>query len=207
MATWASIFGDMGPEERRRALAALLGAPDEEAPPVRLLDQRLVATPGDRLEREIPIPQWTGADGTLYGVRIQALTFRHRMEAEIAATMTDPRTGRAEIQPWRLMAEEVARGVLRPRVTVDHILDWSDDVVRQIYRAIHDAAPYPPAMVAAELARLAGANPPEPRGGAANAQPHQPLHRPGPPPGHAPIEPGGDEPGGSGDGDSGDAVG
>lgn len=166
MSDWQTIVDGMPTEARRALLAALLG--QREGDPVALLDQRLVATPGDTLEREYPVEQWRGADGTPYGVVIRALRFRDRMEAEREATVTG-KAGKTEIDPWRLMAEEVARGIVKPRVTVDQLLGWNDAVVREIYQAIHDLAPYPPAVVAAELARLAGQDAPEPRRGGGDA--------------------------------------
>lgn len=165
MSDWHSIVNEMPEEARRELLAALLGPVSATVTP---LDQRLVATPGDTLERQYPIEQWRGADGTAYGVVIRALLFRDRMEAERAATLTD-KAGRSHVDPWRLMAEEVARGIVKPKVTVDHLLGWNDAVIRELYQAIHDLAPYAPAVVAAELARLAGQDAPEPRRGAGDA--------------------------------------
>ena len=206
MTTWRQIAQDMPAEARRELLAALLGH-DADAPPVALLDQRLVATPGDAVEREHVIPQWTGSDGTLYGVVIRALTFRDRMEAERAATIADARTGKAELDPWRLMAEETARGIVKPRVTVDQLLGWNDAIVRDLYAAIHGLAPYPPARIAAELARHAGGEAPEPRRGGGDPDAVQPRPRRGRAPRGDARKPGAPGDGGAGDGDRGGAVG
>jgi hypothetical protein len=165
--SWRSIATTLEPEARRELLAALL-AP-EGTLTVAPLPQYLVATTGDCLEREHIVPQWTEPDGTLRGVVIRALRFEDRMLAEVAATVYNPKTKRSEVNPWRLMAEEVARGTVKPQVTVDHVLKWNDDVVRNIYAAIHDLAPYPPARVAAEIARHAGGDAPEPPGGGGDA--------------------------------------
>lgn len=197
---WAEVIAAISADDRRALLEALLtGAGGDR---VTLLDQRLVATPDDCLEQEIAVPQWTAADGRQYGVRIRALRYRDRMEAEIAATQTD-RAGKATISPWRLMAEEVARAILRPRVTVDQILDWNDDVVRHLYSAIHRLAPLPPAMVLAELARHAGEPAPEPQRGGGNAD----AVPPGRPDGSPAAGSGADGHGDPGDGDRGGAVG
>lgn len=115
---------------------------------------------------EIPviIPQWQATDGTNRGVYVRALRFRDCLTAERNATRR-LKDGTVEVDPWRLVAEEVAAAVTRPNgITVDVILGWNRNVVEQIHNAILSVGGLSGALIAQELARIAGsAPPPQPR--------------------------------------------
>lgn len=114
----------------------------------------------DRAEAFCAVPQWTTADGQLRGVRIRALSFKQRMLADKAATRVG-KDGATTLDAWRLLAEEVCAGIVEPReLTVDHILGWNDAVMEHIHASIQRLGPLPAALVARELARLAGGDPP-----------------------------------------------
>jgi hypothetical protein len=116
------------------------------------LDQRAVL--------EVPVHQWTEADGTARGVKLQALTFKDAMLAERAAT--DKKDG--TVNPWRLVAEELASMIYDPPgINADHILKWNVDVVLALHQRGKALSGYAAAPLAAELARLAAGPPPEPR--------------------------------------------
>jgi hypothetical protein len=109
---------------------------------------------------EVPIHQWTLPDGTPRGVKIRALTFKDLMLAEKAAT--DKKDGK--VDPYRLVAERVARAVYDPPgITVDHILKWNASAVLYIDQRQDALSGYAAAPLAVELARLAAGAPPEPR--------------------------------------------
>lgn len=112
----------------------------------------------DCAERPLAIPQWTGAAGERRGVYIRALTFRARMEAERRATQG------GAVNPWLLVAYEVAAAITRPSgLTPDSILTWNADVIEFIHSHVLALGGLSGALVASELARLAGeAPPPEP---------------------------------------------
>lgn len=164
MSTWHDIVQGFEPEARRELLAALLGPAAAPAQAV-YLDQSLVPVVGGCAEADLEIWQWMTADGTPVKVRLRALSFRERMAAETAATAVNPKTGRADINPWRLMAEEVARAFVTPRATVDHVLNWNDDIVRTIHAFVLGLSEHPPERVNRELSRMAGGAPPEPARG------------------------------------------
>jgi len=109
------------------------------------------------------VPQWEAPDGTPRGVLVRALTFRQRMAAEQSAT--DKKTGK--VNAWRVMAEEVAAGVVMPAgLTVDALLDWNSDAIILIHRRILEVGGVAAARITAELARLAGGPAPDVDGGA-----------------------------------------
>lgn len=120
----------------------------------------------DCAEWPVIIPQWTGPAGEQRGVRIRALTFRARMQAEAKAT-----DKKGVVNPWLLVAYEVAAGLVQPAgVDADTILKWNADVVEYIHNQILQAGGLSGALVASELARLAdGPPPPEPGGVASDA--------------------------------------
>lgn len=120
-----------------------------------------IASLDDRAEWPVPVPQWTTADGQARGVWVKALMFRDRMLAERQATGKD-----GAVDAWRLVAEEVARGVTRPAgLTVDNILNWNSDAVEHVHNQILRLGGLAGAIIAQELARLAG-GPPPPQPGA-----------------------------------------
>lgn len=127
---------------------------------ITLVSRETAHTLDDLAEIDLAIPQWTTADGQARGVRIRALRYKDRMLAEQKATIRQ-KDGSHILDAWRLMAEEVTRGIVAPRdLSVDTILEWNDAVVETIHAAIQRLAPLPAQQVAAELSRLAGGDPP-----------------------------------------------
>lgn len=121
----------------------------------------------DCAEWDVPVPQWSGADGEVRGVRVRALTYKARMLAEQRATGKD-----GKVNAWLLVAHEVAAGVVRPAgLTPDSLLNWNADVVLLIHDRILGLGGIPGALAAAELARIAGGAAPEPGGVAGGTDP------------------------------------
>ena len=119
----------------------------------------------DCAEWDVPVPQWTGAGQEVRGVRVRALTYKQRMQAEQKATGKD-----GKVNPWLLVAHEVAAGVVRPAgLTPDALLNWNADVILLIHDRILGLGGIPGALAQAELARLAGGEAPEPGGVAGGA--------------------------------------
>lgn len=145
-----------------QALVAAVVARLSTTTPPAVLTRETAAAVDDCAEVDLAIPQWTTADGQLRGVRVRALTFKERMLADRAATRAG-KDGTLTTDAWRLMAEEVVAGITAPRgLTVDHILAWNDSVVVFIHQQIQRLGPLPSALIAGELARLAGGSPPPP---------------------------------------------
>lgn len=163
-----SLLRTMGADEAAALLAAAAARLAGAAPTV--VDAETAIAIEDCAEMDLSVPQWARVrdDGTVEarGVRIRALTFRDRMTAEKAATLTK-KDGSTEIDPWRLQAEEVVRGVVRPKFrTVDQVLGMNYEAIQHIHAAICRLGPQPAALVARELARVAGGDPPpRPRDG------------------------------------------
>jgi hypothetical protein len=120
------------------------------------------------------VPQWTLPDGKQRGARIRALTFRDRKLSEDAAMEIAAKNGRpGQPDAWMLMAQEVMRGMVEPRIsTVDTILDWNDEVVTALHAAILRLGKQIPARLRDELAALAGGPAPEPAPASATRQRH-----------------------------------
>lgn len=136
----------------------------------------------DCAEWDVPVPQWTGAQGEVRGVRVRALTYKDRMTAAQKATDKD-----GKVNDWLLVAMETAAGITRPAgLTADSLLNWNADVVLLIHDRILGVGGLPGALAAQELARLAGGPPPEPgrvaRGPGAHPEPvgRDPEPAPGP---------------------------
>jgi hypothetical protein len=152
-----------------------------------------------RARVDVPIHQWTLPGGALRGVKVQALTFKDAMLAEKAATEKD-----GKVNGYRLIAEEVVRGVYDPPgLTLNHILDWNTDVVLYVNNRIREISGFAAAVLAAELARIAAGPPPEPapHRGAGNAGADDLGGDAGASPWAADDEPGGPDDPGSADGD------
>jgi hypothetical protein len=110
------------------------------------------------------VPQWTttGPGGAIVarGVVIQALSYKERRQAEERATIRQgPRAG--EVDDWRRVLEEAACGIVEPSGLDPRTVErWGYAVVVGIHAAIERLGDYPAALIAEELAVLAGGPPP-----------------------------------------------
>lgn len=196
----------VAPDEAAQLIAALArrltaGATGEHAQTIRPTDAVAL---DDCAEIFVPVPQWTTADRQIRGVWLRAPQYRDDMLAEREATVRDPKTGEERIDDYRRVAELVSRVITRPAVRVDTLLSWNTKVVYALYNRAMALADLPGALVAAELARLAGGPPPPPapaparperpaRPAKAAARPAPPDPPPGPPAGPPADRVGGDD--------------
>lgn len=111
----------------------------------------------------LALPQMVGEGGEKRGVILRALSVDDRAAAERAATV-QVRQGVWEVDEWRRMCEEVARGIAEPAgLTAAVIGRWNTEVVRLIHERLNLTAYMAPATTDAILAAAQGAPPPAPR--------------------------------------------
>lgn len=158
---FSETVAGLGPAALRDLLTAAAARLSHATSPAIVSGEVLVELHG-RATRPLVIPQWTtvGPDGELQprGVVIQALDYKARRLAEQKATIErGPRMG--EVDEWRRMLEEVSAGIVGgPQITTLERMNY--EVIRYIHAAIDRLGDDAPAIVAAELAQLAGGQPP-----------------------------------------------
>lgn len=169
----ATVAG-LAPAALRDLLAAAARHLSQAHEPAIVSPELLVELRG-RAQRPLAVPQWTtiGPEGELQarGVVIQALDYKARRLAEERATIrSGPRMG--EVDDWRRVLEEVSAGIVgNPSITTLEQMNYA--VVIYIHAAIERLGDDAPAIIAAELAQLAG-GPPPPRPGDRAAGGEQP---------------------------------
>jgi hypothetical protein len=121
----------------------------------------------DRVTYPLEITQWRTADGRARFVILRALSVQQRMDAERVATERRPageKGGAAEwwVNPWRLIIEEVRRGVATPpELPYSVVAGWNYAVVEHIYTTLHWISGTSQAAIDSALARVAGEPPPD----------------------------------------------
>lgn len=148
------------------AIAAQIAAQIAVVAPDAIVSGECAAVVEGRARLPLAVPQWTtiGPDGQVQrrGVVIQALDYRSCRIAEALATDRRPKSATlGQVDDWRRLAEEVRLGVVEPaNLPLTVVEGWGYDVVRYIHQQIERLGPIPPALLAAELAALAGGPPP-----------------------------------------------
>lgn len=130
----------------------------------------------DRATWPCLVPQWTTAEGAPRYVILRALSVEQKMDAERLATERRPSPNKAEagagaaewwVNPWRLMVEEVRRGVARPNdLLASVVAGWNADVVTHLYTELQWVGGRSQYALDAALRRVAGEAAPPPVGAA-----------------------------------------
>lgn len=161
----ANPFAGFSADELVRILAQVAGQLATAEKP-EIVTGEIAAVVEGRARRALPVPQWATVtpDGKIQqrGVVIQAWRYKARRLAETKATDRRPESPTlGQIDDWHRTVAEVCAGIVEPADLTPIIVEsWGYDVVRYIHQQIERLGPVPPALLAAELAALAGAPPP-----------------------------------------------
>ena len=149
------IVAGFAPTELRALLAATVNRLAATEKPA-IVGKELAASLDDRERFDYAVPQWTTADGEARGLVLMAWRWQDRERAEREAT-----DAKGVYNRWDQIVWEVKLGIFDPAdLPIAVIKGWNYDVVLAIHQQIERLAPLPPALIAAELARLAGGVPP-----------------------------------------------